>query len=121
MSVPGDGGFVEIDENLFGFEIFFETPATEFATEAGLFIAAPGRFDVSRLHVIDPDDAGAQRFDDAESFVDIAGPNSGREAIRRVVSDANGLGFVVEGNHGSDGAKDFFASDARGVLHIIEN
>src|SRR5690242_14865341 len=58
--VPGDGGFVEIDEDLFGFEVFFEPPGTELAAEAGLFVATPRGFDIGRLHVVDPDDAGAQ-------------------------------------------------------------
>src|SRR5256885_7490141 len=29
-----------------GFEIFFEAPGAQLAAEAGLFVAAPGRFDV---------------------------------------------------------------------------
>src|SRR5215472_2939600 len=119
--VPGDGGFVEIDEDLFGFEILFETPGAEFAAKAGLLVTAPGRFDVSWLHVIDPDDARAERFHDAEGFVDIAGPDGGGETVRRVVGDANGFGFTVERDDRSDGAEDFFASDARRVFHVVEN
>src|SRR5215472_12634437 len=121
MSVPGDGGFVEIDENLLGFEILFEAPRAKFAAKAGLFVAAPGRFDVRRLHVIDPNDAGAERFYDAESFVDVAGPDGSGEAVGRVIGDANGFRFAVERNDGSDGPEDFFASDARGVFHVVEN
>src|SRR5215467_6463026 len=119
--VPGDGGFVEIDEDLFGFEILFETPGAEFAAKAGLLVAAPGRFDVSRLHVIDSDDARAERLHDAVGFVNIARPDGGSEAVRRVVGNANGFGFAVEGNDGSDRAKDFFPGDAGGVLHVVEN
>src|SRR5579859_6070292 len=58
-SVPAYGRFVEIDENLFCLEISLEAPWPELAAEAGLFVAAPGRLDVGRLHVIDPHDAGA--------------------------------------------------------------
>ena len=43
------------------------------------------------------------------------------EAVGRVVGDFDGVGFVFERNHGSDGAKDFLAGDARGVVHVIEN
>src|SRR5439155_14578231 len=68
ISVPADRGFVEIDVDLLGLEIFFEAPRAEFTAKAGLFVAAPGRFDVSRLHMIDPDDAGAQRLHDAKSL-----------------------------------------------------
>ena len=121
MSVPGDGGFVEIDEDLFGFEIFFEAPWAELAAKTGLFVATPRRFDVSWLHVIDPDDAGAKRFYDAKGFVNIARPDGGGEAVGRVVGDANGFGFAVEGNDGSHRAEDFFASDARGVFDVVED
>src|SRR5262249_41286905 len=91
------------------------------AAETGLFVASPGRFDVSGLHVIDPDDARAERFHDAEGFVDVAGPDGGGETVRRVVGDANGFGFTVERDDRSDGAKDFFASDARGVLQVVKD
>src|SRR5690242_7340810 len=77
-SVPIDGGFIEIDENLFRFEIFLEAPWAEFAPKARLLVATPGRFDVSRLHVIDPHDSGTKRLHNAERFVNIAGPDGGR-------------------------------------------
>src|SRR6266481_2317878 len=95
--VPADRGLVEIDQHLFDFEIFFEAPGTELATEAGLFVATPWRLDVRWLHVIDPDDSGAKRFDDAEGFVNVAGPDGG------------------------DGAEDFFTRNARVVIHVVEN
>ena len=59
-SVPVDRGFVKIDEDLFGLKIFFEAPGAEFAPKARLLVTTPGRFDVGRLHVIDPHDAGAK-------------------------------------------------------------
>src|SRR5438093_4079826 len=119
--VPADRGLVEIDEHLLGFEIFFEAPGTQLATEAGLLVASPGSFDVRWLHVIDPDDAGAQGLYDAESFVNVAGPDRRRKSVRRVVGDANGIWFAFEGNHGSDGAEDFFAGDASRVIDVVEN
>src|SRR5262249_4807192 len=96
--VPADRSFIEVDENLLGFEIFFQTPGTEFAAEAGLFVAAPRRLHVGRLHVIDPDDSGAKGFHNAESFVDIAGPDGARKTVRRVVGDFDGIGFTFERN-----------------------
>src|SRR5207302_2630842 len=102
-------------------EIFFQAPGTQFAAKARLLVAAPGSFYVGRLHVIDPHDSSAKRFDNAKGFVNVPGPHSRGEAVRSVVGDANGFAFTVEGNHGSHGAEDFLASDARGVLHIIEN
>src|SRR5580658_5141380 len=121
MLIPADGRLVEIDEDLLRFEIFFEAPRAKFAAEARLFVATPRRFNVGRLHVIDPDDAGAERFHDAESFIDVARPDSGGEAIGRVVGDADGVSFTVEGNHGCDWAENFFAGDTCGVVHVVEN
>src|ERR1043166_5580011 len=121
MLVPSDGSFVEIHKNLFGLEVFLEAPGAELAAEAGLLIPAPGRFDIGGLHVVDPDDAGTQRFYDAKGFVDIAGPDGSGQAVRRIVGDANGVGFGVEGNYRGDGTKNFFASDARGIFDVVEN
>src|SRR5271167_2924093 len=121
MLIPADGRFVEINEELFRFEILIETPRAKFAAEARLLVAAPRCFDVSRLHMIDPNDAGAERLHDAEGFVDVARPDGGGEAVRRVIGDADGVGFAVERDHRRDRAEDFFAGNARGVVYVIEN
>ena len=71
--------------------------------------------------MIDPHDSRAKRFHNAERFVDIARPDGRREAVRRVVGDANCFRFPLEGNHGSDRTKNFFASDTRAVIHVIED
>ena len=63
----------------------------QLAAKAGLFVATPRRFDVRRLHVIDPNDARAERFHDAEGFVYVAGPHGGGETVRSVIGDANGF------------------------------
>src|SRR6266404_4592755 len=119
--VPADRGLVEIDEHLFGFEVFLEAPGTKFASKARLLVAAPGGFDVGWLHVIDPDDAGTQGLDDTKGFVNVAGPDGGGEAVGRVIGDANGVRFAFERNHRGNGAENFLAGDARVVIHIVEN
>src|SRR6266850_6884211 len=121
MSVPSDWSFVEVDENLLGFEIFFQTPGTEFASEAGLLVAAPRRFDIGGLHVIHPNDSGAEGLHHAKSFVDVASPDGGGKTVGRVVGDANRVGFAIERNHGRNRAENFFASDARAVFDVVEN
>src|SRR5271165_185104 len=121
LLVPANGVLIEIDEHLLGLEILLEAPWAQLSAEAGLLIAAPWRFDVSRLHMIHPDNSGAQRFHNAERLVNVACPHGAGEAIRGIVGDADGIGFVFEGNHGSDGPKDFLSGDARLVVHIIEN
>src|SRR5580698_5148188 len=121
MSVPSDRSFVEIHEDLLGFEIFLEAPWAKFAAEAGLFVAAPRRFDVRGLHVIDPHDASPQRFDDTEGFIDVTSPDGGGEAVRRVVGDANGVAFGVERDDGRNGTENFFAGDTGGIIDVVEN
>src|ERR1700730_447459 len=120
-SVPPYGLFVQVDVNLLGLEIFLDSPRAELATEAGLLVAAPRCFDVSRLHVIDPDDAGTQRLYDAESLVDVASPHCRREAIGRVVGDAYRVGFTVERNHRCDRTENLFTRDSRAVFYVVEN
>src|SRR6267143_1532704 len=119
--VPSDRRLVEIDEHLFCLKIFLEAPGTQLAAEAGLLVAAPRRFDVGRLHVIDPYDAGAERLHDAEGFVNVARPNRGREAVGSVVRDANRLRFAFERNHRGHGTENFFPSDARAVVDGVED
>jgi hypothetical protein len=48
-------------------------------------------------------------FHDAESLVNVAGPDGAGETVRSVVGDFDGVGFAFERNDGSDGAEDFFA------------
>src|SRR5579871_3034530 len=121
MSVPADRRFVQIDVDLLGLQIFFDAPGAEFAAEAGLLVASPRRLDVGWLHVIHPDDAGAQCFHRAHRFENVARPNRSREAVRRIVGDFERVFFVVKGNDSGDGAEDFFPRDASGVRHVVEN
>src|SRR5260370_5852716 len=73
-SVPADRCFVQVDVDLLGFEIFFDAPGTEFTAEAGLFVSAPGGFDVRGLHVIHPDDACTQGLYGTHRLENVAGP-----------------------------------------------
>src|SRR5205814_6712871 len=94
--VPSDGRLIQIDENLFGLEIFFESPGAEFAAEPGLFIAAPRRFNIGGLHVIYPNDSSAQGFHHAERFINIARPNRSSQTIRRIVRDADRVSLALK-------------------------
>src|SRR5882724_6648988 len=121
LSVPADRLLVQIDVHLLGLEILFESPGTELTSKAGLFVPAPRRFDVSRLHVVDPHDASAQRFDHAHSLEDVARPDCGGESIRRIVGDAQRVSLAVEWDHCSNGSEDLFARDAGRIIDIIED
>src|SRR5579862_4416395 len=102
LSVPADWGLVQIDVYLFGLKMFFDPPRSKLAAKAGLLVSAPRSFDVGRLHVVDPNDARAQRLDGAEGFEDVACPNCRRQAVRRVVGDLYRIFFVFERNDRGD-------------------
>src|SRR6516162_1154257 len=121
ISVPPDRLFVEIDVDLFDLEVFFDTPRSEFTPESGLLKASPRRFDVRGLHVVHPDDAGANFLDGAKGLENVARPNGGCQPIGRVVGDLDSVGFIVERNHGRDRAEDLFAGDASAVVYVVED
>src|SRR6266436_6588192 len=96
FSVPANRSFVQIDVDLLGLEIFLDAPGSKFSTKARLLVAAPWCFDIGRLHVIDPDDPGAQRLHRAQGFENIAGPDGGSQTVGRIVGDFERVLFVLE-------------------------
>src|ERR1700675_4533307 len=119
--IPGDRRFIKIDEHLLGFEIFFQTPGSQLAAESRLFVATPGSFHVSGLHVIDPNNSGADGFHHTKSFVNIACPNRGSQPVRSIVGDADRSGFIIKRNYRSHRTKNFFAGNSRIVVDIVKN
>src|SRR5258705_11432796 len=75
ISVPSDGRFVEVDVDLFCFQIFVDAVRAELTPKAGLLVASPWGFDVSRLHVVDPDHSCTESLHCAQSFENIASPD----------------------------------------------
>src|SRR5438093_12628075 len=70
--IPADGLLVQIDIDLFRFQVFFNAPLSKLSAKSGLFVSTPRRLNICGLHVIDPDDAGAQLLHCAKRFKDIA-------------------------------------------------
>src|SRR3954452_23953213 len=52
---------------------------------------------------------------------DVARPDAGREAIRRVVGDPDGVGLVLELRHSQDRADDLLAGDPPIVVDAVED
>src|SRR5260370_34903791 len=121
VSVPADGGFVQVDVNLLGLQVFFDTPRAEFATEARLFVASPWRFDISWLHMVDPDDSGTQGLYSAHRTKNVAGPDGGGEAEGGIVGNLQCIFLAFDGDHVGDRAEDFFSGDAVTVVYIVED
>src|ERR1700739_1706630 len=116
--VPPDRRLIQIDEHLFGFEILFKPPRAKLAAKSALLVAAPWRFDVGGLHMIDPDDSSTQRFHHAKRLIDIARPYGSGETIGCIVGDSNRVGLAFKRNHRSDWTKNFFAGNTRVVVHL---
>src|SRR5579863_10196960 len=99
LSVPADRRLIQIDMNLLGLEILLDAPRAQFTSETGLLESAPGRFHVCWLHMIDPDDTGAQRLHRPHRLKDVTCPDGSRQAIRRIVRYLHRVFFVFEWNH----------------------
>ena len=102
--------------DLFRLEKFVDAVEGQLAALAAGFVATPRGFDVAGLHGVDPNDASAEIFHNAEALEDVTRPDGGGEAVGRVVGDLQRVGFVLERDAGDDGAEDFLAGDARGVV-----
>src|SRR6185369_8996390 len=75
-------------------------------TEARLLVATEGDGDVGRVEGVDPDDPGPDPARQPMRPVDVARPQAGGEAVRRVVGDGDRLVFVLELGHRQDRAED---------------
>src|SRR5208337_3270752 len=121
LSVPANRSLVQIDVHLLSFEILFNAPRSEFASESGLLVAAPRRFHVSRLHMVHPYDARAQRLHGPHSFENITRPNRSGQPVGSVIRDLQRVFFVLKRNYSRHRSKDLFARDAGAVIDVIED
>src|SRR5215470_9608787 len=74
-SVPADRRLVQIDVHLLGLEILLNSPGPQLPPETGLLESSPGRFHISRLHVVDPNNPRPQGFHRTHGLEDIASPH----------------------------------------------
>src|ERR1700730_7562713 len=102
-------------------EILLDPAFAELAPDAALLVAAPGRLDVCGLHVIHPHDAGAQALHSAHRAEDVARPDGGREAVIRVVGDAQRVFLAVARDDGGDRTEDLLARDPIGVVDVVKD
>src|SRR5690606_7197035 len=111
LDVPAPG-LVAVERcDLLGFEIVRKPPAAEFASDAGLLVAAPWRFRECGLRAVDPDDTGAKGFGDAFTARLVLGHDRGGKAEATVVCHADGVRFGGERFDADDRSEDFLAPD----------
>src|SRR5882762_9767376 len=121
LLVPPDRPLVEVDVDVLDLQVLVEAVRTELAPEPGLLVAAPRGLHGGRLHVVDPDYAGAQALDRPDRLEDVARPHGGGQAVGRVVGDADGVLLLVEGDDRHDRTEDLLAGDGRGIVHVVED
>src|SRR5215831_21003228 len=97
-SVPADRRLVQIDVYLLGLEILLNSPGPQLPSEAGLLESSPGRFHISRLHVVDPNNPRAQGFHRTHGLEDIASPDRRCQPIGGIIRNLHRILLVFEGN-----------------------
>src|ERR1700728_827385 len=75
VSIPSNRRFVQVDMHLLGLEVFVNAVYPQFPTETRLLEPAPRCFHISRLHMIDPHNPGADGLHHAQGAIDVTRPN----------------------------------------------
>ncbi|MCY1408111.1 hypothetical protein D9M71_234280 [compost metagenome] len=87
------------------------------AAIAALLEATTRRLHEAATVLVDHDAPRIQAGGHAVHASDIAAPDTGAEAELAIVGDAQGIGFVLEGDDAKDGAEDFFPGQGHVVVH----
>src|SRR2546426_11472609 len=102
--------------DLIGLHTLFDSVQARLPSVAALLVAAPGRFDITGLHRVDPNDACLQILDDPQTPEHIAGPDRRCQPVRSVVCDAERVVLILEWNARHDRPKNLYTGNARGVV-----
>ena len=84
----------------------------KFPPEPGLLEPAEGRRNPDGRIRVDGEDAGLERPGHPQGARPVLGPDRPRKAVRRVVRNPDGIGLVLESDHGGDRAEHLLARDA---------
>ena len=91
------------------------------APEARLLVAAEGDRDVAGVEGVDPDHAGPDGAGEPVGPVEVARPDAGRQAIRRVVGDGQRVRLVLELGDRQHRPEDLLARHTPAVVHAVED
>ena len=100
------------DVDVLDLGVALERVHPELPAEPGLLEPAEGRRDPDGRIRVDGEDARVHRSGDPHRPTDVAGPDRPRQPVRRVVRDPDGVGLVLEGDHGGDRAEHLLPRDA---------
>lgn len=107
----GDALRLHFEANRFNLGIKVEDLATHLTAPAGLLISPEGQARVKDVIAIDPYRAGPQRMGYPVCFGDISGPDSPRQAVRRLVHLRSDFVRVLERHRAHHWPEDLFVHD----------
>src|SRR5690625_4442667 len=111
------GSTAGIDPDDLGFGEVLDGSIAMLAPKARIARTAPGQPDIRRPIGVDPDGPGLQLPREPVRPRNIAGPDTGSQAVDRAIGNAERILLVAERNDRRDRAEDFLLSDAHFVLH----
>src|SRR5439155_27246769 len=82
---PAQALRMQIDVDLFRFQVRLQAVGAQLAAGAGLLVAAPRRFVEGGMIGVQPGDAGAKFLENAHAFRDVACEDAARQAVNGVV------------------------------------
>src|ERR1700676_3255140 len=88
VAVPVERLIVRCDHHALDAEMVVETLGAEFAPDAGIVNAAPGRGRIETVMVVDPDDAGLDAGCEPMGARDVAGAGRRRQPERGIIWQA---------------------------------
>src|SRR5882724_10239715 len=103
---------VDVDPDALDLGVFAHRVEAHLAAVAAGADAPKRRARIDALVRVDPDHACLQLAREAMRTLARARPDSAAESVFGAVGDAQGLFVVLEGQHGDEGAEDFFLRDA---------
>ena len=86
---------------------------------AGFLHSAERQFDAAAGAIaVDENLAAPHRPSDANRAPGVARPDARDQAIRRAIGEADGVGFVIEGQHRENRAEDFVIGERVAARHV---
>src|SRR2546430_9688593 len=101
--------------------IIVQRLAPQVAPESRELVAAERRRGVVEVVRVHPHGPRLDRASHAVRFLDIPGPDPGREAVQRAVAELDALGFVLERQHRQNGTENLLVDDLHPWLGVVEH
>src|SRR5947209_4210564 len=111
----------QIDPNRFGLCIGIQDGMAHLATVAALFVATERCGCVELVVGVDPDNAGFEQSSHLVGFLEVARPDTGRQAVDRFVGTSGHFLYILEWQGYYDGTKNLLTGNGHVVVNIVEH